>query len=90
MSQHPCACGYQADSPEDLTDHLGEKLIPADDIAPDGQAHAEAARDAPVTGTLTCQCGFTATGIADFDQHLLDVFTPDDGIGLDGARHAPV
>ena len=88
MTAHACTCGYKADSPEDLTDHLGEMFIPADDIAPDGQAHSEAARATPATGPLTCQCGFTA-GIADFDQHLLNVFTPDDEIGLDGARHAP-
>jgi hypothetical protein len=87
MTPHSCACGYKAESIEDLTDHLGEMFIPANDIAPDGQAHAEAARDTPVTGTLTCRCGFTAIAIADFDQHLLHVFTPDDEIGLDGTRH---
>jgi hypothetical protein len=31
--------------PEDLTDHLGEQFIPADDTDATGQVHAEAARD---------------------------------------------
>jgi hypothetical protein len=61
-------------------------FIPADDTAPDGQAHAEAARTDPAT--LTCRCGFTGD-IADFDQHLIDVFTPADAIGLDGKKHDP-
>jgi hypothetical protein len=88
MTQHSCSCGYKADSVEDLTDHLGEMFIPASDIAPDGQVHAEAARPDPATGTLTCRCGFTGD-IAGFDQHLLSVFTPDDQIGLDGRGHVP-
>ncbi len=89
MTQLTCACGYKAESAEDLTDHLGEKFIPADDIAPDGQAHAETARATPGPGTLTCRCGYTASGIADFDQHLVTMFTPEGRIGLDGKRHAP-
>ncbi len=88
MTQHSCACGYQADSTEDLIDHLGEMFIPPDDIAPDGQAHSEAARAEAATGPLTCRCGYTAD-IADFDRHLLNIFTPGDEVGLDGARHAP-
>lgn len=87
MTQHTCACGYKAESTEDLTDHLGEMFIPPDDVAPDGQVHAEAARTDPATGTLTCRCGFTGV-IADFDQHLVYVFTPEDRIGVDGATHA--
>ena len=90
MTQHPCSCGYKADSPEDLTVHYGEMFIPADDVGPDGQVHAEAARDkgTPAPATLACRCGFT-TSIQSFDQHLIDVFTPTDRIGLDGERHAP-
>jgi hypothetical protein len=90
MTQAPCACGYKAESVDDLTDHLGEVFIPADDIGPGGQAHAEVARHPPATGTLTCRCGFTVSDIAGFDQHLLDVFTPADRIGLDGKRHARI
>jgi hypothetical protein len=88
MTQRSCACGYQADSTEDLTDHLGEMFIPPDDIAPDGQAHAEAARAEAATGHLTCHCGYTAD-IAEFDQHLIGAFTPANQIGHDGIRHAP-
>ena len=90
MTQHHCTCGYQSESPEDLTVHFGEMFIPADDVGPDGQVHAEAARDkgTPVPATLTCRCGFTASTDT-FDQHLTDVFTPADGIGLDGRKHAP-
>jgi hypothetical protein len=88
MTKFTCACGYSAENAEGLTDHLGEMFIPADDVALDGQIHAESTRNTAVAGVLTCQCGFTATGIADFDQHLLAVFTPDDAIGPDGARHA--
>ena len=83
MTQRSCACGYQADSTEDFTDHLGEMFIPPDDVAPDGRIHAEAA-----SGTLTCHCGYTAA-IAEFDQHLIGAFTPANEIGQDGARHAP-
>jgi hypothetical protein len=88
MTKHTCACGYKAESTEDLTDHLGEKFIPPDDVAPDGQVHAEAARANLATGTLTCRCGYTGN-IADFDQHLIQVFTPADEIGVDGKKHAP-
>ena len=86
-----CACGYQADSPRDMADHLGEAFIPLDDVAPDGRAHAEAARDTPF-GSLTCLCGFRPDGALpesadELDSHLLAAFTPADGIGLDGQRH---
>jgi hypothetical protein len=91
MTLHHCTCGYQADSPEDLTLHFGEMFIPADDVAPDGQVHTEAARDkgTPAPATLTCRCGYTAGDIDGFDQHLADVFTPADRIGLDGEKHEP-
>ena len=92
MTRHPCTCGYQAESPQELTFHFEEMFIPASDIAPDGQVHAENARDtncpAPKPATLTCRCGIT-TSFDDFDQHLLDVFAPADGVGLDGRKHVP-
>jgi hypothetical protein len=86
-----CACGYQAGSPRDMTDHLGEVFIPLDDVAPDGRAHAEAARDTAF-GSLACVCGFTPAGALpecadELDAHLLAAFTPADGAGLDGRRH---
>lgn len=89
MTQYQCTCGYEADSPGDLTVHFGEMFTPANDIAPDGQLHTEAARDKGTPAPLACRCGYTASGIDDFDQHLIDVFTPTDHIGLDGKMHAP-
>src|SRR5579862_7813690 len=92
MTQHPCTCGYQAESPGELTLHFEEMFIPGSDIAPDGQVHAENAREmntpTPAPATLTCRCGFTSD-IGGLDQHLADVFTPADRIGLDGKKHAP-
>lgn len=89
MTQHRCTCGYEAENPEDLIVHFGEMFIPADDLGPDGQVHAEAARDkgSPAPATLTCRCGYTAS-IEGFDQHLIDVFTPASRVGLDDQRHA--
>ena len=91
MAQHPCTCGYQAQSPEELTFHFEEMFIPASDIAPDGQVHAESAREmcdsTPPPATLTCRCGFTSD-IDGLEQHLADAFTPADRIGLDGQKHA--
>jgi hypothetical protein len=92
MNQLLCTCGYQAEDAADLATHFGEMFIPHDDVAPDGQVHAENARDAddstPVPATLSCRCGIT-TSFDDFDQHLLDVFAPADRVGLDGHKHAP-
>lgn len=86
MSIH-CDCGYQADSPQDLSDHITEMFTPADDKGPDGLVHAQAARDAPGIGRiLTCLCGFTGVP-NDLDEHLLRVFVTADMIGRDGARH---
>ncbi len=91
MSACRCACGYEAVSPEDLTDHLGEQFIPADDTAADGQVHAEGARDQDATGLAgadwRCLCGFGAPDLAGFDAHLVAVFTPPDCVGADGRRH---
>lgn len=90
MTHHRCTCGHQAGSPEGLFIHLGEMFIPATDLAPDGQPHAESARDpeAPVPSTLTCLCGY-ASDLDGIDQHLVDVFTPANHLGLDGHHHAP-
>jgi hypothetical protein len=91
VSGSRCACGYRAVSPEDLTDHLGEQFIPADDTAADGQVHAEAVRDPEAPGLAPadwrCLCGFGAPDLAGFDTHLITVFTPPDGIGADRRRH---
>ena len=87
MSQHRCACGYEATGPDELNDHFGEVFTPADNRAPDGQLHAEAACDTP--GPLACLCGFAAVGIPALDAHLLAAFTPADHVGLDGKQHVP-
>jgi hypothetical protein len=91
MSACRCACGHEAASAEDLTDHLGEQFIPADDTDADGQVHAEATREQGATELARvdwrCLCGFGAPDLAGFDAHLLSVFTPPDGIGADGRRH---
>jgi hypothetical protein len=94
-SHHPCACGYEAASADDLGDHLAEAFTPHDDRAPDGQVHAEAASDAArwdaasAPRTLACLCGYLATSIAGLDAHLLDAFTPANRTSRDGARHEP-
>lgn len=92
MTQLPCSCGYEADTPVDLADHLGEVFIPGNDTAPDGLVHAETARDDsfPGLGTLRCTCGFATGDIATMDAHLLGVFIRDDAIGVDGRKHLGV
>ena len=91
MDERTCTCGFVPTDDYHLTDHLGEVLIPADDRAPDGQLHAEAARDtaAAARDTLTCLCGYLAPDSAALDAHLLAVFTPPSRAGLDGQPHAP-
>jgi hypothetical protein len=87
MTEHSCQCGYKASSPEDLTDHLGEMLIPDDGTAPDGQVHAEAARDEPrIGGIVACLCGFRGTA-GELDSHLLSALAPGDRTGHDGKIH---
>jgi hypothetical protein len=85
-----CSCGYNADSSEDLGDHLGEVFIPGNDASPDGQAHAEVTRDgdADVPSGKCCACGFAAPDATTLDEHILAALTPDDRIGLDGRRHS--
>jgi hypothetical protein len=91
MTSLDCACGYQAETPADLGDHLGEAFIPRDDIAPDGQVHAEAARagDRASPAALSCLCGYITADATGMDEHLIRVFTPGDGICPDGRRHSP-
>jgi hypothetical protein len=86
-----CSCGYQADSPEDLGDHLGEVFIPENDASPDGQPHVEVAQDgdADVPPGKRCACGFSAPDATALDEHILAALTPNDRIGLDGRRHIP-
>jgi hypothetical protein len=82
-----CACGHLAASADELAEHLGEMFIPADDVASDGQRHAELFRP-DADGTLwVCTCGFTSVEMRAFDTHLLAIFIPADAIGADGRRH---
>jgi hypothetical protein len=84
MNDYTCACGYEAVSGDELADHLGDMLIPDDDLAPDGVRHAEAAGQA----RHRCLCGLTARTGTELDEHLLAVFTVADAVGRDGRRHA--
>lgn len=82
-----CECGYQADSADDLTDHLLEIFAPDKDTGVDGLPHAEAAQDCPRDdGILTCLCGYAGM-IEALDEHFLRMFTPADGTGSDGLAH---
>lgn len=85
MSQHACSCGFAASGSDEIAGHLGEMFIPADDIGPDGAAHAEDGRDVP---GRACLCGFAGPGAAALDEHLLAAFTPEDRTGRDGRRHS--
>jgi hypothetical protein len=85
MNDYTCSCGYNTNTADDLDDHIGEMVIAIDDIAPDGQWHAEIARTergavGPNPAGWRCGCGFasgTATGL---DEHLVAAFTePDPG-----------
>jgi hypothetical protein len=92
MPDYTCACGYDAVTPEELTDHIGDLVIPADDIAPDGIAHAEAAREqrgatGPDPAGSRCVCGFTAGSTGGLEEHLLAAFTARGATGTDGLRH---
>ena len=98
MDEPTCACGFVPTDDYHLTDHLGEVFIPADDRAPDGQLHAEAASaTVPAAGNtvsaasdaLTCLCGYRAPGSAALDAHILSAFTPPNAIGPDDRQHTP-
>jgi hypothetical protein len=83
MNDRICACGFEADSDDELADHVGDMMIPDDDTAADGVRHAEAAGQAG----HRCLCGFTAgTGLV-LDEHLLAVFTDSGALGRDGRGH---
>jgi hypothetical protein len=86
-SGYQCACGHPAASADELAEHLGEMFIPADDMASDGQRHAELHRPATDATLWECACGFTTVDMPAFDAHLLAIFTPPDGIGADGRHH---
>jgi hypothetical protein len=83
MNDYTCACGYEAVTGEELSDHLGDMLIPDDDTAADGVLHAEVAGQAG----HRCLCGFTAEIGSGLDEHLLAVFTADGAVGRDGRGH---
>ena len=88
MDDYTCACGSGAVSAEELGDHVGEMVIPPDDIAPDDWVHAEAARDAASPAGYRCLCGFRSDSMTSLDEHLLTVFTGPGATGRDGRRHA--
>jgi hypothetical protein len=82
-----CACGYQALTGKELTDHLAEMFTPGDDIAGDGRRHAEMSRAAGDGTGWECLCGAAAASAEALDAHLLAAFTPADRVGLDGQVH---
>jgi hypothetical protein len=92
MNAHICACGYQAITADELLEHIGEMVIPLDDIAPDGRPHAEAARDE--RGALgsdpagsRCVCGFVTDTTTALDHHLLSAFAEPDTLSPHGHTH---
>jgi hypothetical protein len=87
MSERTCRCGLVAASPGELTDHLFEVFLPADDMGTDGRAHAERFPSGADGSVWECLCGFTTIEMAAFDAHLLAAFTPANGIGRDGQPH---
>jgi hypothetical protein len=91
MDEITCACGFVQTDDYRLADHLGEVFIPADDLAFDGQIHAEAARDGSRAAgqALACLCGYQAANGAALDAHLLKAFAPSGHAGLDGRPHGP-
>ncbi|MCW2933996.1 MAG: hypothetical protein JWM19_4958 [Actinomycetia bacterium] len=88
MDDYICACGFGSVSVEELGDHVGEMVIPPDDIAPDGLLHAEAARDAASPAGCRCVRGFRGDSMTGLDEHLLDVFAAPGATGRDGRKHA--
>jgi hypothetical protein len=87
MSERACRCGLVAAGPSELTDHLFEMFLPADDMGTDGRAHAEQFPPGADGSLWVCLCGFTTIKLVAFDAHLLTVFTPADRIGRDGQAH---
>ena len=96
IEHHYCACGYAAPSAGGLIDHLHAAFSLADDIAPDGRQHAEAATDEAGSGddpVIRCLCGYPAISLDDLDRHILaaytPAYTPADATTADSARHVP-
>jgi hypothetical protein len=88
-----CLCGFAAVAPEELTDHLHEAFMRADDTGQDGIPHAEAASGADAnagSARLECLCGFATGSTDELDDHLLRVFTPADRTSEDGSKHSLV
>jgi hypothetical protein len=81
-----CSCGFAACDADELTDHLLGAFALANDTAPDGTLHAEAARNS-AAGPRRCLCGHQA---GDLDRHFLSVFTPHSATATDGTRHVPL
>jgi hypothetical protein len=75
-----CACGFERQPDEEVTDHLLTVFDPPDAVGIDGQAHEERA-------PLTCCCGFAATSPESLDHHFLAKFTPASKTARDGCRH---
>jgi hypothetical protein len=86
---HPCTCGFEAASAEDLADHLAEVFAPDSDQGSDGMAHAELSRPGSDGTVWECLCGLSTVELASLDAHLAGVFTPQHRTGRDGARHVP-
>jgi len=89
-AHHYCSCGFAAPTAGELIDHLHEVFSLADDTAPDGSQHAEAARDQPASDALiTCLCGYLAISLDDLDRHILAAYAASDATAPDGIRHVP-
>ena len=92
MNDYTCACGFEAATAEELGDHVGEMVIPLNDIARDGRAHAEAARDergtlGPDPAGWRCVCDYVSVSATGLDEHLLARFTESEATGLAGRSH---
>jgi hypothetical protein len=92
MNNKTCACGHRAATADEFAAHVGEMVIPLDDIASDGQPHAEAARSehgalGPDPAGPRCVCGFAADVTTGLDDHLLAVFTEPATLSADDRMH---
>ena len=96
MDEPACTCGFRPTDDYHLTDHLGEVFIPADDLDPDGQLHAEAAR-AATAAAPHCPPAAAWPAVAVIGRPTappstptsLSAFSPPDAIGPDGRKHLP-
>jgi hypothetical protein len=92
IEHHYCSCGFAAPTAGELIDHLHEAFSLADDTAPDGSQHAEAARGQLASGDdlpIRCLCGNAAISLGDLDRHILAAYTPADATAADGSKHLP-